>query len=131
MAAIVDENIYNRVVFLESLPERPISLVTDIDFGVFVLVDLGVRLYVHSVHGAIIPEVVPPHPKATATVYTDLKDMYVTTDELAEVAMIDIKVVVPFPDARPFTIGIEIRPEGVGGCTELKMRTRIILLRSD
>jgi hypothetical protein len=111
--AVVHEDVDDGDTFLESSPEAGVPLVPDEDLGELVLVALARGLQVDSEDATTWAEVVPPHLEAAAAVNADLDDVHVTAHEFGEVAVVDVEVVEPLPDATPGTVTVEEIPERV------------------
>jgi GT2 family glycosyltransferase len=110
--AIVDQHVDLRHFNAESSPECRVRLVPDEDRGPVAFVGATIRLDVDAVHAAALTEVVAPHFEASTAVDPDLHDVYLTTDEPCEVALINLEVVTPLPDAGSRQVGIEVLLEG-------------------
>jgi hypothetical protein len=59
---------------------------------------------------ALIPEVSPPHLEAAAAENANLEHVDFGADKTREVAMIDLEIMLPFPDAGAFAMALEIIP---------------------
>ena len=69
------------------------------------------RLLVYAVDAASLAEIAP-HPETSDAEDTYLCHMHVAADELLQMPVVNVEVMAPLPDARPFDVGIEVRLEG-------------------
>jgi hypothetical protein len=109
VAAIVDEDVNPRMLMLESLPEPAIRLVAYRDARPIVLVHPARFLDVDAVDLALRAEILSPHRKAASAVNPDFEHVHLASHELAEMPMVELEVVDPFPDARTLPVGLEVR----------------------
>ena len=107
MTTIIDDDIDVRCFPFESLPKAPVCLVTDAYFHGVVFVCLAGRLDVDTVNSARGPEVILPHFQTSTTVDADFQDVSFLAPESAEVPVIDLKIMAPFPDAMTFLVGLK------------------------
>jgi hypothetical protein len=98
MSAIVDYNIQLWNLVFYSSPETPIGLVAYENVYAIVFVGFALGLDVNAVDMAMVPEVAPPHIQTSATVNPDLQDLNMCVSKFAEVPLVDIEVMIPFPD---------------------------------
>jgi hypothetical protein len=113
MPPIVHQNINCRDLLPKSAPEVAIGLITNEDLGSVSLVELASWLNVNPVNSASRPKIVRPHVEAAAAVDSHLHNVDLAANELFEVAMVDFKVMVPFPDASARLMSVEVRAERI------------------
>ena len=93
-------------------PECGVGLIADEDVHVFTLVNPTDLFNVHAVDFATA-EVFRPQPQAAAAEDADFHDLRVAPDEFREMAVINRKVMLPFPDPGAFVVVLEVLPERI------------------
>jgi hypothetical protein len=122
MATVIEYDVDVWVPFPEDLPERGISLITDLDPDSLVLVHPACFDDIDSRDSGSRPEIVAPHSQAAAAENTDFHEVNLLPDEAGKVTMVHLEIVLPLPDSSPFGVSIEIGLQGVerirlgGGC---------------
>src|SRR5262245_57751797 len=110
VSSIINKNIDARDGLSHSFPKLPVALITDQYLNPVRPIGLASLLYVDTVHLATFAEVLSPHREAAPAINPDLHHMDIAANKSCKVAMIDIKVMSPLPNARPLGEIIEIVP---------------------
>jgi hypothetical protein len=113
MATVVDHDVDLWDIPFEPLPEGPVCLVADEDFHGAVFVGFAGRFDVYAVNVARWSEIVPPHFQTSTAVNADLQEVNLSAPEFAEVPVIDLKIMIPFPNATPLSVGLEEPPQRI------------------
>ena len=129
---IVDENIHRRSLFAEALPELTIFLIADENCRTAVFICLATGINIHSGYPAFWTKIVVPHLETAAAEYSNFHNVNIAAGKLAEVPLIDIKIMYPLEDDAPFLVGIKVAPERVGprACVQ-RTRGRFAMLYWD
>jgi hypothetical protein len=98
MPSVIDEDIQLWQLFFDMSPKHRIRLISDEYFSTVIPIGLAGRFNVDAINTASGPEIILPHPETSSAVDTDLHDMDFFADKLAEVSVINLKVVHPLPD---------------------------------
>src|SRR5215831_15301265 len=102
MASVVDDNIERRNVLLESPPKLSAGLISNIDLNPVRLICFARWLNIDPIDLAVLAEIVAPHLQTSTTVDAYFKNPCGSATESSKVAMIDIKIMSPFPYSGPF-----------------------------
>src|SRR5262249_35611815 len=113
VAAIVDQHIQPGHLRLDLLPEAAVALIANEDLGPFVFIGLAGTLYVNAVDVTLGAEILPPHPEASAAIDADFQQVQFSASELLQVTMVNIEVMIPFPNAWAFGVRIEVLAQRV------------------
>lgn len=90
--------------FFEIAPKHRIRLISDENLSSVIPIGLACRFNVDAISTAPRTEIIFPHPETASAVDTDLHDMDFFADELAEISVINLKVVHPLTDAGPLPV---------------------------
>src|SRR5215467_11359829 len=96
-----------RYFLFEASPEVPVRLVADVYVHRRGLIGFANRLDVYTVDSTRRTEVGLPHFQATAAVDSDLNNVHLGAPKAAEMGIINIEIVIPFPYPASFFAGIE------------------------
>jgi hypothetical protein len=97
MSAIIDYDVEWRNLFFESRPEIAVGLISNIHFDAIAFIVFARRFDVDAVNSALSPEILSPHIEAPAAVDPDLENPDFTAPESAQMSIVDVKIVLPFP----------------------------------
>src|SRR5688572_2946223 len=114
MTAVVDDNIDARNGATKTIPELPVSLIANKHFGLLVGVFLARGLNVDAVKPALRAEIRLPHIQAAAAEDAYFKHVHLSPDKFAEMPMINVEVVRPFPNASASSPGIKELTKRIG-----------------
>jgi len=113
MAAVVYDDVHLRVAGEEVAPEGGVCLVADLDLDARALIGTARRLDVDPNDATVRAEARPPHVDAAAAVNADLDDGHRQAAEFSQVALVDVAVMQPLPDARSFVLAVQVDAERV------------------
>src|SRR5882672_590624 len=108
VAAIIDQNINSGHRSPKRLPEVAILLVTNEDFDTIVFIAPAGFFDVDAINMAVLAKILPPHLQASTAENANLNNVNFAPDELAEVSMINVEIMLPFPDPTADSVGVEI-----------------------
>src|ERR1700730_6122346 len=113
MTTVIDDDVDVRNVPFEAVPKAAVCLVTDEHFRSIVFVCLAARLDVYAIDLACGSEVIFPHFQASTAVHADLQDVNSLASESTEVPVIDLKIMIPFPDTMALFASLKKLSQGV------------------
>src|ERR1700730_7079531 len=113
MTTVIDDDVDVRNVPFEAVPKAAVCLVTDEHFHSIVFVCLAGRLDVYAIDVARGSEVIFPHFQASTAVDADLQDVNSLASESTEVPVIDVKIMIPFPDTVALFAGLKKFSQGI------------------
>src|SRR5262245_21049538 len=115
MTAVVDDNIKRRDAGANVTPKSAIRLVAHENLNAVSLVNLACRFKVNPVDSSLTSKILAPHVKATAAIDADLKDMDLLTAKAMEMPVIDVEVVLPFPNSGALFSIVKKIPQRISG----------------
>jgi hypothetical protein len=107
VSAVIDDKIKERHFPPKLAPEISIGLIADKHFDQVVLVGLACWFDVNAINVSFGAKIVAPHFKAAAAVNANFKHVGFATSETAEVSMVDVKIVIPLPNAATLPMAVE------------------------
>src|SRR5436309_2126584 len=120
MASVVNDDVENRDLLPEAPPEITVGLISNEYAHRITFVSFAGRFDVDAIYFAPRSEVVSPHLQAAATVDADFQDVCIASAKTVEVAVVDLKVVVPLPNSAPCLMSGKISPERTRFCRSVR-----------
>jgi hypothetical protein len=124
MSAVIDDKIKDRHFRSKPAPEFSIGLIADEHFDHAALVALARLLDVNAINVCFGAKIVAPHFEAAAAVYANFKHVGFAISETAEVSMVDVKIVIPLPNAATLPMAVEEIAQRVCSLGNLLLRVR-------
>ena len=122
MSAVINQNINRTNLISKVTPKGAVCLIAYEDSRLRVFIGFASRLNVDAINMASRPKILFPHVETSAAIYTYFDNVHFPAHELAEVAMIDLKVVGPLPDASARLMRIKIFAQRIRRIDEVFVR---------
>jgi hypothetical protein len=94
-------------------PKLTICLISYENTCALVFIHFAIFFRIHTIDVTLGTEIFSPHFKASPTVNSHFKYMHLVSHEFFEVAMVNIKIMNPFPNTSSFFVKIEIGPQEI------------------
>ena len=101
MTAIIHNDVYAGSLCFELVPEVSVGLIADEHPDVIAFIRLARRFDVYAIDVATRAEIRFPHIQAATAVNADFQNVDFAPHERAEMAVVNVEVVLPLPDAGP------------------------------
>src|ERR1700739_4177523 len=113
MPAIVDDDIQRRDLLLKLIPEISVGLIADKNSYILSLILFAGRFDIYAENLAPLAEIITPHVEAAAAVYSDFENAHFAPPEAAQMVVVDVKIMIPFPYPRALFPRLEKGFQGI------------------
>ncbi len=113
VTTIINQDVYTFYTFPESAPKGPIRLVANKDRNVVIFICFACFLNIYSVYVTFSSKIGSPHFKASTTTDTNFQDIHLLTNKPRKMPVINVEVVLPFPDTMAFLMLLKILPKWI------------------
>lgn len=110
VSTIIHHNVEFGNLLFEGTPKLSIGLVTYKYSRRVIFIDLTVLFDVNSIYVTIFSKILLPHEQAATAIHPYFKNMNFPVYELLKISMINIEIMIPFPNARAAHQIVEMLP---------------------
>jgi|SRR6185312_17405857 len=114
VAPVVDYDIQQRDLLPDAPPKAAIRLIADQYLDTLALIAATCRLDVNPIDVRTGPKIVLPHIEAATAVNPDLHNVDIFISELFKVAVVNVEIMNPLPDAAATAVTFEVLTKWVG-----------------